>query len=100
MCEAEQRPFAVRDELDLDRRRAGRNDVRAVAVGLPAPRVDEPARPIELDELAARDLPGDDLDPVSAARRRVERLRGAALPAGELRRVDEELPYRLGRRCD
>src|SRR5258705_668294 len=44
-----------------------RRRVGAVLVGLPTECVDEPPRRVELDELAARGMPRNDLDAVRAA---------------------------------
>src|SRR5207247_9763424 len=61
--EAEHRAGAVGEEVDLDRARTRRNRV----VAFPAKGVDEPARRVELDELAARRVPGDALAAVLTA---------------------------------
>src|SRR5256714_786473 len=95
MDEGEHRSGSFRHELDLDRGRPGGHGVRAALARLPAERVDEPPRCIELDELAARRVAGDDLDAVRAARARVERRRHAP-PRSRLVRIDQELPDRLG----
>src|SRR5262249_24000248 len=58
MGEAKCRPAPARDELDLDRARAGRYDVGLpVLAGIPAPGEDESPGRVELDELAAPAVP-------------------------------------------
>src|SRR4051812_19278214 len=97
--QTQRRPLAVGNEVDLDRRRARRHRVLAVRARLPAPGEHEPPGRIELHELAARRVAGDDADAVDAARTRVERRR-LPHPARRLLLVDEELPYRLRARRD
>ena len=46
--EPKARPVALRNELDLDRRRARRDGIRALGARLPAPGEDEPVRSVEL----------------------------------------------------
>src|SRR4029453_8432705 len=67
----------------------------SVPPGSPAPCKPEPARPVELHELADGGVPGNHLDAVEAARARLER-RLLSHPAGRLLGVDQELPHRLG----
>src|SRR5207253_6101757 len=73
------RATVLRLEIELDRRRTGRVDL---AVALPAPRVDDATRRIELDELAARDV-AVDVQPEHAPGPR----RGPRLVAHPLRRT-------------
>src|SRR6266487_1437062 len=85
--EVQARAVALRCQLDLDRRRAGRHAFLVV----PAPGEDEPAGRVELDVLTARGVARNDLAEIDAAGSGVE-VGVHALPARELLRVDEELP--------
>src|SRR5437773_134612 len=62
--------------------------------GVRPPREDEPARRVELDELAAGGVAGDHVAAVDASGTRVERAR-LPHPARCLVGIDEELPDRL-----
>src|SRR6185436_8935163 len=97
VAKLQQGPGAARLELELDRARTRRHRVLLAALGLPAERVDEPTRRVELDELAARDMAADHIDAVLAAGTRVDPGLTAE-PARQLLRVDEELPdcFRAG----
>ena len=95
-------PFCgLQPDLEPSRSPAGHGGVRAVCPGgLPAPCVDEPPGPLQLDEGAARAVPGDDLRSGTrppGGRRTSSRV---AHPARRLPRVDQELPHVSGRRGD
>src|SRR5262249_53355887 len=92
--EPERRSFSARDEFDLDRARPGRKELRPAATELPAPRVDEAAERVDLEDDAARDAAGGHLDPQGAARPQVERDRPTP-PAMCLDGIDEVRPHRL-----
>ena len=57
VAEAERGAVAVGHELDLDPRRAG-SDRALLSRLLPPPRVDDPVRAVDLDELALGDVAG------------------------------------------
>src|SRR5262249_53940012 len=70
--EGQARPGPGRLELDLDRARSRRDELRPAASLLPAPGVDQPPGRVDLDELAARDAPRDDAHPDRSTRPRIE----------------------------
>src|SRR5262245_8147860 len=89
VAEAEQRTFAVRQQFEDNGRRAGRYG--DALLRFPSPGVDQSARCIDLYELAAGNVSGNDLQAITAAATQVERRR-LAHPTDDLAFVDEQLP--------
>src|SRR5579859_5136099 len=96
MVQSDDRAIAIRNEVDLDRARAGRYR-RAFA--LPAPGEHDPTEGNDLDVFAPSDFATGYVDAEDSPGPRVD-LGGDALPAHELDRIGEVAKDDVGARRD